>query len=546
MIKPIARNNKFFIKSVLIIAAISVLFLFGGINRTINSTIEQILSVARGELVPDTNIVIVDINKNDIDKITLPPINKNYFALLINSLTKNGVKKIGLDIVLGSRFVKQSIDDTLLAKVIKNSGRVIVSSIAGRIEKQNKNFVTDSISYPATKLLTENISTGHINFISADDIVIPLRIDLFGRTEKAFALQLSEKRGEKQNDLHVNFISSQNKFARYSLFDFFDAVENHEIYLKNKIVIVGFTGAQFLTGIETAYDDNISNAALQAFAVDNLLRNRFTNINFIFLSALVFIVSLAAFVLWQTFKFGKPIIIYPLYFVSFFIFSYVLFGLLDVRLAYSIMLLPLFFLFISDFVFWVYDKQLELTGLKKEEEILETLLFKKELELKRFENELKVASGKEALLCVKKIKSLKNEIDARHSKLNFEEIVLELLRSRNFSQSSFNEITEEIGVISGKVISEYFSGAVLKSYVENNFDEEKTAKWISTSNDEEVNKRVKTKLKLFIREIESNIKKENKNNFELLKEKFKSKYKNLPRKFHPYLDEIIRKLISGL
>jgi len=159
---------------------------------------------------------------------------------------------------------------------------------------------------------------------------------------------------------------------------------------------------------------------------------------------------------------------------------------------------------------------------------------------------LKVASGKEALLCVKKIKSLKNEIDARHSKLNFEEIVLELLRSRNFSQSSFNEITEEIGVISGKVISEYFSGAVLKSYVENNFDEEKTAKWISTSNDEEVNKRVKTKLKLFIREIESNIKKENKNNFELLKEKFKSKYKNLPRKFHPYLDEIIRKLISGL
>ncbi len=814
MIKPVSENNKFFIKAVLIIASISIIFFFNGVNRQINKTVEHFISNIRGEVLPDSNIVIIGINGNDIDKIGPWPIKRSYYALLIKTLTEHKVEKIGLEVFLSSRFATQSIYDNLLMKQIANSGKVVLSSVAGSITKKNKKYATDSLSYPSPKLLNEMLTTGHINFIDDGDIIIPLKLKAFNEEEKSFSLFLADDNQVNDEEVYINFISSEKKFKQYSLLDFFTAVENKSLNLNGKIVIIGVTDQQFLTGISTPFDENISGAALHAFAVDNLLNNRSINTDYLFLSAVVFVISLAAFILLQSYRLENPKILYPGYIISFLVLCFIFFGLLNIRLAYSIILLPLSVLFLWDVILWVYDRQLLLKGLTNEKEILENLFHKKEDELRQFEKELKDASGGQAIPIVEKIKALKAELKklrgreedkqpseeialsqskdffgmmyrskvmndvaelikkaapedatililgesgtgkelaaravhqlskrsgknfvavncgalsetlleselfghikgaftsalvdkpgrfetadngtifldeiaetnenfqvkllrvlqngefekvgssktskvdvrvvaatnkdieklvrekqfredlfyrlnvikielpplrerkedinllavsfiekesaglklskttadvlnnhdwkgnvreleavikravifaksagrnlvqvidlpdeiAKQSTINFEDVVLELLRSKQFSHSSINDTTDEIGNVSRTVISENFRGTVLKAYVENKYDELKTIKEISGTEDDEVNGRVKQKLQLFVRNIETDIKKSGIKNFNDLKTRFKSKYKNLPQKFHPYLDEIIKNLVSG-
>ncbi len=55
--------------------------------------------------------------------------------------------------------------DNLLRKEIEKSGKVVLSSVAGKITSSGDKFYTDSLSFPSPKLLDENLQTGHINFI---------------------------------------------------------------------------------------------------------------------------------------------------------------------------------------------------------------------------------------------------------------------------------------------------------------------------------------------------------------------------------------------
>lgn len=129
----------------------------------------------------------------------------------------------------------------------------------------------------------------------------------------------------------------------------------------------------------------------------------------------------------------------------------------------------------------------------------------------------------------------------KDSKFSFDDVVIESLRSKKFSRSSINETAKELGNVSRTIISENFRGYALKTLVENNFNFDPASKIIAGSDDAEVVERVKSKLGMFIRNIESDLKELQSNNFEEIKTEFSSKYKNLPHKFHFYLDEIIKK-----
>ena len=138
------------------------LLIFNDTRKSADKEVESIFVQVRGEIKPDTNIILIHFTADDIARIGPWPIKRNYYALLINQLTKLGVKKIGLEIFLSSRFVTQSVYDNLLKKEIEKSGKVVLSSLAGRIVEQNDNFYTDSLSFPSPKLLDENLLTGHI------------------------------------------------------------------------------------------------------------------------------------------------------------------------------------------------------------------------------------------------------------------------------------------------------------------------------------------------------------------------------------------------
>jgi DNA-binding NtrC family response regulator len=126
----------------------------------------------------------------------------------------------------------------------------------------------------------------------------------------------------------------------------------------------------------------------------------------------------------------------------------------------------------------------------------------------------------------------------------FDDIVLESLRSKNFSHSSIIETAKELGNVNRTLISENLRGTVFKALVDCDFDIDKTVEKISETNDKETNERVRAKIKTFTTNIENDIRKTRGRNFESVKKEFASKYKNLPVKFHSYLDKVIQNVIE--
>ena len=141
-----------------------LLIIFNDLRRSVDEKVQNLFVQVPGETTPDTNIIIIHFSEDDIARIGPWPIKRNYYALLINQLSSLGVRKIGLEIFLSSRLVTQSVYDNLLRKEIEKSGKVIMSSVAGKITSTDDKFYTDSLSFPTPKILEENLLTGHINY----------------------------------------------------------------------------------------------------------------------------------------------------------------------------------------------------------------------------------------------------------------------------------------------------------------------------------------------------------------------------------------------
>jgi hypothetical protein len=125
-------------------------------------------------------------------------------------------------------------------------------------------------------------------------------------------------------------------------------------------------------------------------------------------------------------------------------------------------------------------------------------------------------------------------------KFNFEDLVLDSLRQKKFSHSSIVETSKELGDVNRTLVSENLRGLAFKILTENDFDIVKASEEIANSDDEEVNGRVKLKVETFLNNIEESLQELPQSSFNLVKTKLSSKYKNLPQKFHNYLDEVIR------
>jgi len=128
----------------------------------------------------------------------------------------------------------------------------------------------------------------------------------------------------------------------------------------------------------------------------------------------------------------------------------------------------------------------------------------------------------------------------KSSSFSFEELVLASLRNKNFSHSSISETAKELGNVNRTLISENFRGIVLKTLVGTDFDIEETVRKISDNLDEEIKEKVRSKIQIYLNNIDGDLVNSTTKNFETIRQNFNSKYKNLPVKFHLYLDEVIK------
>ena len=407
------QRSKLLVKILLLFIACLFLLLFKDFERSINRSVEKIYSLAAGEDKPDTNIVIIHISAEDIERVGPWPIKRSYYALLINSLTKLDVGKIGIEVFLSSRLVTQTIYDKLLRNEIDKSGMVVLSSLAGGILKHDNSFYTDSLSYPSPKLLNESFSTGHLNYIIEDGIVIPFEVINQGITEEAFSTKLSSIKHPVKSIL-VNFHSSWKQFRNYSLIEYFDLVNKESNLLKSlkdKIVIIGISDPQFASTIKTSFDEELPGVALHAFSLDNLLNSGWLVTGYHLLSAIILILLVLLFIYFLQLIKLKQVFIYFIALSIFAIITFISFSYFNLKIAHAFFILPFFLIALADLGYYILDKKHLLKGALDESEILKSLLVKKESELARMQLELDFSEDDGSVQIIDKIKKLKSDIE---------------------------------------------------------------------------------------------------------------------------------------
>ena len=409
----IHEKSKLILKLILFFAACFLLLLLNDFESSINKSVEEIYSLAAGEDKPDTNIVIIHITADDIERVGPWPIKRSYYALLINSLTKLDVKKIGLEVFLSSRLVTQTIYDKLLQNEIEKSGKVVLSSLAGGIIKKDDIFYTDSLSYPSPKLLNESFATGHLNYIMGNGVIIPFKVINQEIMEEAFSTKLSGIEHSVKSII-VNFHSSWKHFRNYSLIEYFDLVNKESNLLKSlkdKIVIIGISDPQFASTIRTSFDEQLPGIALHAFSLDNILKSRWLITDYHLLSTIILgLFALLFIYLLQRFKL-KQMFIYVITLLIFIIVTFTFFLNFNLKITHAFFILPFILIAITDLGYYFLGKKHLLKGALDESDILKSLLVKKENELERMHQELDVSKDEGSIQIIEKIKKLKSDIE---------------------------------------------------------------------------------------------------------------------------------------
>ena len=71
------------------------------------------------------------------------------------------------------------------------------------------------------------------------------------------------------------------------------------------------------------------------------------------------------------------------------------------------------------------------------------------------------------------------------------------------------------------------------------------AKQIANSDEKEIVEKVTSKVSTYLKNIDKDLQKHTSSNFDEIKTTFQSKYKNLPQRYHQYLDEIIKQQLRS-
>ncbi len=133
---------------------------------------------------------------------------------------------------------------------------------------------------------------------------------------------------------------------------------------------------------------------------------------------------------------------------------------------------------------------------------------------------------------------------ALKSDTDIKTLVLTALRDKGFSHSAISETAKELGNISRTIVAENLRGIFFENYYKANFDFDSAIKKIANTENPITIKRISKKGEIYLNNIIKDISNKDETSFEMLKEKFSSKYKNLPQKYHFYLDNILRHLLS--
>jgi transcriptional regulator with GAF, ATPase, and Fis domain len=137
-----------------------------------------------------------------------------------------------------------------------------------------------------------------------------------------------------------------------------------------------------------------------------------------------------------------------------------------------------------------------------------------------------------------RLKDFPDEIGScTDSALDIEERVIQLLQEKQFSRNAISETADDLGGLNRGTVAEYFRGFCFKILVENNYDLAAAARTIAASDRADLQDRVLKKVQEYLSNATEFVSKSQSADGAI--QNSRPKYKNLPQRYHTYLDKII-------
>ncbi|OLD63098.1 MAG: hypothetical protein AUI33_13185 [Ignavibacteria bacterium 13_1_40CM_2_61_4] len=138
-----------------------------------------------------------------------------------------------------------------------------------------------------------------------------------------------------------------------------------------------------------------------------------------------------------------------------------------------------------------------------------------------------------------RLKDLPAEILAESADLiDIEEQIVDSLRGKKFSRNAISETADELGGFNRGTVAEYLRGYCFKTFVEMKWDVRATVALIAASPEPDTRERVHKKLIEYLGNAVEMV--DPALPAEQVGVNAKPKYKNLPQRYHAYLDDLIR------
>ncbi len=121
--------------------------------------------------------------------------------------------------------------------------------------------------------------------------------------------------------------------------------------------------------------------------------------------------------------------------------------------------------------------------------------------------------------------------------------VIRLMREKEFSRSAVSETAEDLGGLNRGTVAEYVRGWVFKTFAESMFSIDAAVETIAGTDDSLVRKRVRRKVNEYLANAVQYV--DDSKSFDEVTAQSRPKYKNLPQRYHKYLDEVLSSAYKG-
>lgn len=288
---------------------------------------DQLLAIrydVRGEINADTNIVIVYLDNEDIQLLGGWPLQRNYYALMIDRIRDWGAAVIGFDILLDMPSTTSPEYDRLLVSVAQRTPSLVITAY-GRLrtlDDHDRGVLPDNLLYtvsrphnhrmydivaPFDDLIASAGAVGHLNVEGRWGHRVPAFLFTEKGAMAAFGLEIASRyydiaRDEgivfdknklriTRNDVkhlrypldkefrfRVNHIGTLNRFATVRFPDLLKNTPEASALrqkLHGKIVLIGIIAEGRSSFIASPFTDNLPSLAHHATVIDNILKKRF-------------------------------------------------------------------------------------------------------------------------------------------------------------------------------------------------------------------------------------------------------------------------------